>query len=102
LLTGLAEPNHIGVNPRTALTATPNPFSRVTSLRLSHPFATPAALSIHDASGRLVRALRAGSASSDVTWDRKDAVGRTVEPGVYFCSVRVGGSSLETKLIVTP
>jgi hypothetical protein len=101
-LVGVAEPNRVPPGSRAALTALPNPFNRTTVLRLSYPLATPAALSIHDASGRLVRTLRAGGANSGVVWDGKDAAGRTVEPGIYFCSVRVSGSAIASKLVVVP
>jgi flagellar hook assembly protein FlgD len=64
--------------------------------------AEPAAIAIHDVSGRLVRALRAGSGTSTATWDRRDDDGRTVRPGVYFCSAQIGTTSVKERLVVAP
>ncbi len=52
-------------------------------------------LTITDASGRVVRVLSAygvGREACGVTWDRLDATGRAVPPGVYFCRLNLPNS----------
>ncbi len=77
--------------PITAATAGvscfPNPFREATTIRFSATRASGATLALHDVSGRLVRNLDSGDASTglaSVTWDGRDASGRDVPPGVYF------------------
>jgi len=63
----------------------PNPFRA--GLTVSLP-TRPGRVSITDASGRVVRDL--GSATSLLSWDGRDQIGRMVRAGVYF--VRVAGA----------
>jgi hypothetical protein len=73
--------------PRSSLTgpilrAFPNPFSNSVSFCLNPGTldpSTPSSIRIYDNSGRLIRSL------TSLTWDAKDAAGRLVSPGVYFC-----------------
>jgi hypothetical protein len=50
-------------------------------------------LAVYDASGRRVRALRAGRVPVGVqmaSWDRRDDTGTEVAVGVYFLRLQVG------------
>jgi hypothetical protein len=62
-------------------------------------------LDILDIGGRRVRSvadtwMAAGRYS--LTWDGRDAGGRTLHPGVYFCRLNQSGRSLVKKIVWTP
>ncbi|MBD3347671.1 MAG: DUF3459 domain-containing protein [Candidatus Eisenbacteria bacterium] len=84
--------------------AHPNPFSPSTSITLALPSPTRAALSVYDASGRLVRTLATRefpAGRSSVEWDGRDGRGRRVATGVYFARLETEmGSSAATKLVL--
>jgi parallel beta-helix repeat protein len=61
------------------------------------------ALSIADASGRLVRTLMRGERGAgryNVTWDRHDDRGRSVSAGVYFCTLTVDNQRFRRKVVL--
>jgi hypothetical protein len=74
----------------------PNPFQGMTTIPFEVDWgATPVAvrLSVHDASGRTVRVLRAGEVKSGrhaVPWDGRDARGALVPAGVYYFRLAAG------------
>jgi flagellar hook assembly protein FlgD len=71
-------------------------------LRYRAPQATPATLSIHDASGRLVRTLHRGPLAAGLViweWDRRDDYGRTVDGGVYFATLATAQLNQTLRLI---
>jgi cytochrome c peroxidase len=75
-----------------ALAARPNPTAGETSLSFELPGESPVRVSVHDASGRLVRRIFSGvlaRGGHSITWDGRDDDGRRVAGGVYF--VRVSG-----------
>jgi predicted outer membrane repeat protein len=62
----------------------------------------PLELTIHAATGRLVRTLLSGVQSPGVhraLWDGTDRHGRPVEAGVYFCRLNAGGETAQTRLV---
>ncbi len=72
------------------LSTIPNPFTRSTSIHVSRDAnARDARIEIFDATGRLIRALDAGSGGSDVTviWDGLDSSGHPLPEGVYVYRV---------------
>ncbi|MFO7676618.1 MAG: exo-alpha-sialidase [bacterium] len=77
--TGVAEPVTMVGPAATALTATPSVCHGRTVFRA--PDRRPVAVAIHDAAGRLVRAL---APSADATWDGADAWGQRLPAGIYF------------------
>ncbi len=88
----------VGVNesPRTPpgflREARPNPFRSKTAVRFELPARGDVSLNIHDVSGRLVRALDAGSRDAglhEVTWDGRATAGGPVAAGVYFARLAV-------------
>jgi hypothetical protein len=76
----------------------PNPFTRGTRIDYAAPSdgADAIVLTIHDASGRLIRALEGalqGSGIRSAFWDGTDRMGAAVPGGVYFCRLSCGGRS---------
>jgi hypothetical protein len=81
------------------LWAWPNPFR--TSVALGAPAPGPATVCLYDNNGRLIRALAADRGTSSVIWDGRDAAGRAVAPGIYFCRLTARASESWAKLVKT-
>jgi hypothetical protein len=80
---------------------TPNPFVRTTSISYELGNAGSVMLTLHDVTGRAVRCLAAGPQTigfHSIVWDGKDARGRRLPVGVYFCRMQAGGTT-ETRRI---
>lgn len=78
-----------------AMSSFPNPFRRLSTIRFDLSGDSPAALGIYDVRGALVRELVAGTlppGTHRVTWNGRDAGGRTVAGGVYYARLRAGGA----------
>jgi hypothetical protein len=73
---------------RVELTApSPNPSTSATRMELALPTTANVDLAIYDAAGRQVASLLHGELPAgrrSVTWDGRDASGRTVASGLYF------------------
>lgn len=86
----------------------PNPFDRQTIIRYAIPAAAgsvPVSVRIYDLSGRLVRALDAGSRIAGVhtvAWDGSDGSGHPLGGGVYYCRVTAGPFAATRRLVLTP
>ena len=83
--------------------AVPNPFSRVTAVRLQLPTAGQARVGVYDRSGRLVRSLldaglKPGSYS--LAWRGEDDHGRRLAQGVYFVRLDTDNSRVVTKAVL--
>jgi len=83
----------------------PNPFMESTRIAYSvgGTGAVPVRLHIYDAGGRLVKTLVDGRVSPglrSVLWDGKDAVGKKVASGVYFCRMEVDEYTATKKICV--
>lgn len=79
----------------------PNPFRAATTVRYSLTREAPVSLTVHDATGRLVRTLvdaARPAGASEATWDGRDASGREVAAGVYFVRLVSGAQSRSSKL----
>jgi hypothetical protein len=79
----------------------PNPFNGITVIGFRAPAGEFATLRIHDAAGRVVRTLVAGSVpdgAEQVTWDGRDAKGHACPSGVYFCRITAGPYSATKKM----
>jgi aminopeptidase N len=77
----------------------PNPFGPATTIRYSVPRGMHVRLSIYDAAGRRVVNLLDGElrdGSGQVMWDARDASGRNVAAGTYFCrlTTECGGRTI--------
>jgi len=74
--------------------AYPNPFAGSVDVRFAAPAAGPAAITVHDVRGRVVRRLGSGTrtgAGLDVRWDGLTDAGSPAPAGVYW--VRVDGAA---------
>jgi flagellar hook assembly protein FlgD len=66
----------------------PNPFGPVTAIRYSVPRSQRVRIGIYDATGRLVARLLDATVDpgwGEITWNGRDARGKAVAPGTYFC-----------------
>lgn len=71
----------------------PNPFNGATQIRYQVDRAAAVDLEIRNLEGQALRHLQRGVQEAgiyQVTWDGRDAQGRTVASGVYFCRLRAG------------
>ncbi len=82
----------------------PNPFNPSTRLTFTLPRQGRVSLRIYDPAGRLVRTLVEGELPAgvqQVTWNGRDAAGRSVGAGVYFARlVTPDGERLQKMLLV--
>ena len=86
------------------LAVAPNPFGRATTISYQLGRAGPVALTVHDVAGKAVRRLAAGlqpAGLHSVTWDGRDARGRALPTGVYFCTIESGGNSTSRKVVLS-
>ena len=71
----------------------PSVFSRSAGITFGLPHQAEVSLGVYDATGALVRQLRHGSMAAGeyrLTWDGRDATGRAVPAGAYFCRLEAG------------
>jgi len=83
--------------------AQPNPVGEQTVIRYDLAAPATARIEVYDARGRLVRELMAASREPgryQVTWNRRDARGQRVAPGVYFCRMQAGAFQSTLKLLL--
>jgi len=81
----------------------PNPFTNSTFIRYDCPTAAHVSLKVYDTSGREVIALlestvEAGSHTAE--WNGRDASGRDVASGIYFCRIVTRGYSETRKMLL--
>ena len=85
-----------GALPIRLLNCAPNPFGRATAISYQVGRAGPVALTVHDASGRVVRRLGSGYRAAGryaVRWDGTDGRGLAVPAGVYFLRLNTNGEA---------
>jgi len=71
----------------------PSLFGRSVVIGYALPRAAEVSLAVYDATGALVRQLghgRTAAGTYRVTWDGRDAQGRTAPAGAYFCRLEAG------------
>ena len=82
----------------------PNPFNPATTLRFSLADEAAVTLKIHDARGRCVRTLLAGShlagGAHELVWDGRDDAGRGVPSALYLARLTVGDFVESRKLLL--
>jgi len=79
------------------------PAGACVAIEYSQPEAGTVRWSIHDISGRQVRASTRAAAAPGIYrigWDARDDIGRVVSPGVYFCRVQFGARAETAKLVL--
>ena len=94
-----------GASPLKVLVGNhPNPFNPTTSVGYAVPRTGSVALSIYDASGRLVRTLvdvpSHDAGRHSVSWDGRDENGMEVAAGVYFARLTVDSESATGKMVL--
>ena len=96
----------VGSAPTPALSLgpnTPNPFGASTAIPLHADGTQDVTVSVFDATGKQVRALRTGVVAAGehvIEWDGRDQDGRAVASGVYFCRLRGAGSEAVRKMVL--
>ena len=107
-ITGITdtESTHLGVEP-LSLDIYPNPFRECTKIKYSildtRSLIQNSAVSIYDASGRLVKVLGPVSSienqGSEVLWDGTDQTNRQVGSGVYFVQLEADEQTVTKKIV---
>lgn len=82
----------------------PNPFRATTRVRLELTRSGPLTVTVHDASGRLVRTLAHGmplaAGATSIEWDGRDDAGQGMGGGVYFCRILSERGTRTTPMIL--
>lgn len=81
----------------------PVPSRGLTTFSYALPEAGPASVTVHDAQGRLVRALSEGpesAGSHEAVWDGLDAAGAPAASGVYFIRVVWNGQTRAARAVL--
>jgi hypothetical protein len=81
----------------------PNPFNPGTTFRFDLPLSTVVHVTIYDILGRSVRTLVDGVQSEGthfVDWDGKDAFGRQLPSGAYFCRLQAYGMMAVKRMLL--
>jgi hypothetical protein len=82
----------------------PNPFMTHTTIQWQIPVNSNVAISIYDATGRIVKTLVNGSYTPgyyNITWDRSDENHNKVASGIYFFEMRTDKYSARHKMVIT-
>ena len=101
--TPVPDPDLPAVAAGLGLSASPNPFNPVTTIRLRVPAAGPVEVAIFDVAGRRVRTLHDGRAEAGelaLVWDGRTDGASPVASGVYLCRARAGDQRESVKLQV--
>jgi hypothetical protein len=92
--------------PVTALTVLdnmPNPFTTSTTLRVGLPKASEVEIDVFDVAGRRIRSDRTTTLAAgwrEISFDARDASGRTLPSGVYFYRLKAAGESITRKMVI--
>jgi hypothetical protein len=81
----------------------PNPFNPLTTIAFTLPKAGAVQLGIFDVRGRLIKSLVRGNLPAGehaVSWNGRDALGRSVASGTYFCTLRAPDGSQQTRKLL--
>jgi hypothetical protein len=84
------------------LSNAPNPFAGSTKISFLLPSVQKVTVSIFDVTGRKVRELfsgETGPGANELLWDGKDASGRGLSTGVYFCKIEYGAMLISRKML---
>ena len=90
-----------GPHGKILLSNHPNPFPGSTEIRLAVPGTQDVTVAIFDAAGRKICDVFTGEVKGSATflWDGKDAAGREVASGVYFCKFTMGSATMSKKMM---
>jgi M6 family metalloprotease-like protein len=98
VLTASAEPLAFHLSPNY-----PNPFNSSTAIRLALPAPQAVELAVYDLAGQRVATLVQGGREAgvhEVRWDGRDAPGKALASGTYFCCLKVGAQVETRKLLL--
>jgi hypothetical protein len=90
--------------PKTALSATPNPFNPVVSLNIQVSEDNMLSLSVYDAGGRLIKRLAKGfykSGSHKFTWDGVNSDGCAAPSGIYLFRLQTHRGIITSKSLLS-
>jgi len=82
------------------LAAFPSPFRSSTTISYLLPKPGPAAISVVDAAGRVVRAFSAPRGTSSLSMDGRDDAGRALSPGVYLVRLSTLSGTMNAKVLL--
>jgi hypothetical protein len=88
---------------RLALAARANPSPGAAALTFTLPSAGHATLGLYDIRGRIVRTLVDGvlaAGAHETAWDGTDRSGNAVASGVYFATLRHGGETATSRIVL--
>ena len=92
-----------GASRLRLLPSSPNPFRGAATLSYELPASVPVRLSVHDAAGVRVRALRSGkvedAGTHTVVWDGRDDAGNVAPSGIYFVRLQSAESAATRKIL---
>ncbi len=81
-----------------SISSYPNPFSNCVNLKLDSKFTASSDIFIYNLKGQLV-CHWLDTKSSEVVWDGKDKLSKTVSPGIYFIKAVNGNRTCVGKLL---
>jgi hypothetical protein len=90
--------DHLALHPNY-----PNPFNAQTTIEYTLPMEGSAQLFVFNVYGQVVRRLANGrqpAGTHRVVWDGKDAHGKEVPSGIYYCHLRSGKMTLVRQMTV--
>jgi flagellar hook assembly protein FlgD len=85
--------------------AWPNPFDRLTRVKLAVPRESQGVVGVYDVQGKRVALLAQGHfkpGERTIEWDGRDASGGLAAPGLYFVSAEIGGESTRLRVARVP
>ncbi len=83
-ITGITEKENLNLPSQALINASPNPFSKNTTIRHSKSRTIALEFQIFNTAGELVTSLKPSSAFDRFIWDGKDYQGKEVCTGIYF------------------
>ncbi len=101
--THVEEGSHSPASDYTLLQNYPNPFNPGTMIQFDVPQATHVKLAIYDVQGRWINTLVDGVTSAGahtVSWQGRDAQGRFVASGLYFCRLQSEDFSTMKRMVL--
>jgi flagellar hook assembly protein FlgD len=81
----------------------PNPFNPSLNIDYGLSKASHVNLVIYDIKGQIVKSLinsRMEAGYHSTVWDSKNAIGRQVSAGIYFCSILTNNSLITKKIVL--
>lgn len=97
-ITGIAERENPILLSQVLINASPNPFSKNTTIQYSKSGITSLEFQIFNTAGELVASLKPSSTFDRFNWDGKNYQRKEVSTGIYFGYLKVANQILNQKL----